>query len=421
MINLREFPNKVNLFPIDENGREINFYSLNHCIFNETFYPNIIIFSEEYKWLGDFYNPIDETIMSLKKAGPIQVKVKKISEENKVVENNPVFFFIFNTDNYYHFVYDSLPYLITYSEIKQKVPNLKLLMNYPNSQSNKIYPFVYEFLELLEITKEDIIIVDKNTLYKEIYFSDSYTHGIDSNLPPRKEIYDLYETIVKNAIDRIDNRFIAKNLYSPYKIYISRRTHLHNDFSNIGTNYTSRRKCINEDELVIYLKEQNYEEIFTEKLTIIEKIWLFKHATHIIGALGGGMVNLLFCKPTCKVIGINSPTVLDVNKRYIHFLNRVDYKIFNDTSHVEKGEFKKFMRVKFTIGGKEKLETYIGEIIDIKNNEITIQYLNEQLAGWSNSIEYKTYIIHKDFVEKIDNGLNSAWELNMDKFKELDI
>ena len=59
-------------------------------------------------------------------------------------------------DNYFHFVYDTLPYLISFFELKKEIPNLKLLMNYPNFQKNKFYTFVNEFLEILNIMSTDI-------------------------------------------------------------------------------------------------------------------------------------------------------------------------------------------------------------------------------------------------------------------------
>ena len=39
---------------------------------------------------------------------------------NKKIINENVFFFIYNFDNYYHFLYDTLPYLYTYFELKKE-------------------------------------------------------------------------------------------------------------------------------------------------------------------------------------------------------------------------------------------------------------------------------------------------------------
>ena len=37
----------------------------------------------------------------------------------------------------------------------------------------------------------------ENTLYKDLYISTSYTHDFDSNLPPRKEIFDFFYNMVE--------------------------------------------------------------------------------------------------------------------------------------------------------------------------------------------------------------------------------
>ena len=42
----------------------------------------------------------------------------------KNICNMPLFLFIYNTDNYFHFLYDSLPYLISYLHIKNDIPEL---------------------------------------------------------------------------------------------------------------------------------------------------------------------------------------------------------------------------------------------------------------------------------------------------------
>ena len=45
--------------------------------------------------------------------------------------------------------------------------------------------------------------------------------------------------------------------------------------SGIGTNYTQRRKLVNEDDLVDKLIKEDYVEVFTERLSTIEKIAYF--------------------------------------------------------------------------------------------------------------------------------------------------
>ena len=393
--------NKSLLFESDENERKIYYYKFNSVNLTgiDIFYPNCLIYSLEDR---KTYNPIDERIMSLE---GIEKKNPPHSNNkcNDKIETYPVFYFIYNTDNYYHFIYDTLPYLITFNHIKKNIPNLKLLMNYPNHQLEIFYPFVKEFLNLFGISDSDIVLANDNTTYDTLYFSDSYTHGIDSNLPPRKEIYKLYKDIVK----KIKTQYPAKEFNK--KIYISRRTWLHNNFSNIGTNYTQKRRLANEDELVHFLEEKGYQEVFTENLSTIEKIQMFSNATHIVGAIGGGVCNVMFSPKTTKLVCLVSPTFLEVNKRFVHSLNIVDTLYFDHSTHMESEKWKKFMRV--------RSNDLVGEIVDIDGDILTVSYTNTFVAGWNSQMSYNKKQINMNDCIPLDKGLNSSWIVDLDKLK----
>jgi|688.fasta_scaffold79452_5 capsular polysaccharide biosynthesis protein len=384
------------IFPVDENNRKIDVYKFEECTITglNVYYPNILLNVKDSVVL-----PLLERTMSLK-SGTIYEKQNMtydfVKKDINTVCKIPVFFFIYNTDNYFHFLYDSLPYLISFLELKKEIPELKLLMQYPNDQKISFYPFVLEFLDILGIHQDDIIIVNDTTNYTEIYISTSYTHDIDSNLPPRKEIYEFYQHIVDIVKQKV------AHIETPKKIYVSRRTWLHNDFSNIGTNYTTRRKLVNEDELVEHLQEEGYTEIFTEKMTTIEKILYFANATHVVGAIGGGISNVLFSPKSTKLEAIVSPTFLDVNTRFKYSLNCVDVSYNTNTEHVEKTEFKTYMRVK-TKDGK------FGEIGKIYDNKLIISYTDGSNTGWNAQNTYQQIELNMKDVEKLDNGLNSSW------------
>lgn len=383
----------------DHNGREIFIYNLKKTtvVGNSYYYPNTILHS-----MGHFYDPIEENIMSLP---AIDKNLSfEINKPNHIVIN-PVFFFIYNVDNYYHFIYDTLPYLYTYFHLKKTIPELKLLMNYPNSYSNEFYKFIIEFLELLGIYHNDILIVQPYTEYINMYVSSSYTHGIDSNLPPRIEIYNIYNLISKNALSKSTQKNHPKN------IYISRRTHLNTDHSNIGTNYTSRRKMINEDDVVNYLNSKKFSEVFTENYSTVDKILMFNNAEHIVGSIGGGISNVIFSKPLCKLTAIVSPTFLDINNRFKYCLDKVNVMYFNETYHESDDHWKKYMRVRVIP------TNIIGEIIDISSKTITISYVDEFVAGWNSSMKYKSMICNKIDCERLDYGLNSPFIVNMKKLK----
>ena len=407
--SFKEFRAYKNLFPADKNGRKIDLYKFENCTLTgiNSYYPNVLIKTQEGLVL-----PLLERTMSLKSGTIYEKHGMKFDCNAKSCGTTcyaPLFFFIYNTDNYFHFLYDSLPYLISYLRVKAEVPGLKLLMQYPNEQKKVFYPFITEFLEILNITEDDIILLDESKMYSNIYVSTSYTHDIDSNLPPRNEIYDFYQNIVSIVKNKHD-----ANVVTPQKIYVSRRTWLHNDFSNIGTNYTTRRRLVNEDELVEKLHGDGYEEVFTEKLSSIEKIIYFANATHVVGAIGGGISNVLFSTKTTKLEAIVSPTFLNVNNRFRYSLDCVDVNYNFNTEHVEKTDFKTYMRVKtknehISHVNSMSMGHIVGEIEKIYDNKLLVSYTDGSNTGWNAQNEYKQIELNKNDVEMLDDGLNSPW------------
>jgi len=243
----------------DQNGREIWAYRINNAVVSgdSLYYPSIELYSEvdEVNYL-----PIEEDIMSLKFLEKNLRKEISGKPSYKSTISGPLFFFVYNSDNYFHFVYDSLPYLITYFNLKKNFKELKLLISSPNFQQTKPHPFFYEFLGLLDIQHEDIEFVEKNTLYSCLLISDSYTHSGKSELPPRKELYELFSKLKVLAQQQ------SPKMSNIDKIYISRRSWLHNNFQNIGTDYTKKRRLVNESDLLDYLQSQGYVETFTENI-----------------------------------------------------------------------------------------------------------------------------------------------------------
>lgn len=385
------------IFENDENGREIDLYKFEDVMICGKIinYPNTLLYSLFTKQL---YKPINETTMSLKNVTE-NVDNIKYNEFYKKVYEDPLFYFIYNTENYYHFLYDTLPYLITYKIKKQKYKNLKLLMLYPLCKNN-FYTFVIEFLEILNIPLSDIIIADENTLYKRVYVSNSFTHDFDSNLPPRKEIYSFFKSLINLKDLSMD---------SPKKIYVSRRSWLHGNDTNMGTNYTNRRIMENETQVVDYLKTKGFEEIFTENLSIKDKIKMFNSAEQIVGAIGGGLCNTLFSPEDTKLTAIISPNFLDINKRFIYCINKVNLNLFTFTSHTDSSFFKKNMRVMF--------DDKVGEISKIDGENLHLMYSDYNVVGWSSDNSYKEIVKNYKDCVRIDDGLNCEWTVDLVKFK----
>jgi hypothetical protein len=188
---------------------------------------------------------------------------------------------------------------------------------------------------------------------------------------------------------------------TPKKFYVSRRSWIHDDTSNMGTNYTTRRKMMVEDTLVERLQEKGYVEVFCEKLTMTEKVQYFANATHIVGAIGGGMCNLVFAQPECKVVSINSPEFDRINQRFLYTMKHTNLTQFRDTHPVNR----KYVRV--------RVGTQIGEIVDEVDDKLQINIGNG--VTWNESDPQCLKWVEVKEVAFLDNGLNSPWSFDVVK------
>ncbi len=393
----------------DYTKRDISYYIFNNCYLTgrNYFYPNVLINSNDI-----IINPYDEKVMSLNKSSfynnnlfDVQTDINFYNHKKNII-SIPVFFFIYNFDNYYHFLYDTLPYLYIYIQVKKQNKNIKLLINYPNKNMSSFYKFNVEFLEKLVDIKNDIIIHEPNNYYKEIYIGTSLTHSDYSNNPPRNEIYEIYDKIKKNInISNISSKYLNLD-----KIYISRRTWINNDNSNIGTNYTTRRKMMNEDELVNELTKIDFVEIFAENLNVDEKVYLFSNAKEICGAIGGGMSNLLFSNNNTKSFIIVTPYFLNINNRFKFSMENTNFKYLCEVNtYTNINKIPLYCRIEILENNK------YGEIIDYNNDDDTylINISNNDVAGFNNNTKFnQTYLKSTEF-KLLDKGLNSPYIVNI--------
>ncbi len=64
---------------------------------------------------------------------------------------------------------------------------------------------------------------------------------------------------------------------------------------------TARRRLLNEEDVAAAFAKHGYECIAPERLTVNEQITLFAGATHIAGAAGAAMTNMLFAPPGARL------------------------------------------------------------------------------------------------------------------------
>ena len=306
------------LSPEDDNGRkiEVGYFFGVQFTGHSIHYPQPLMYSHHSEKL---ILPTKEMFMSLGRGTVYEETMRYEGEisDNNLMYNGDVYYFVYNMANYYHFIYDTLPYLYGYFNEKQYFPNLKLLVSPPEGKID-LYPFVWDTLALLGITRNDVVFLNDKARYKMVLVGSSLTHDGLSNTPPHEKVFDI--------INRLQGEYDG-----PEKVYISRRTWLHNKTDNIGTNMTEARKCVNEDEVAEYFISRGFKEVFCENLSMKEKIGLFRGAKVVAGPIGGGMVNTIFSNCLTKVISINSPTFFDINTRFEYSMAHTQLHHFNDT------------------------------------------------------------------------------------------
>lgn len=385
------FKSLINYEDIINYDRNIGYSTYKNVIITgrNNYYPNVLLLTD-----NKIICPYEEKTMSLNKEtyyDDNKFTLKTDLTHDNFLLNETVFFFIYNFENYYHFIYDTLPYL--YLLKKYNFCN-KILVNYPNKNMSRFFDFNMDIINKLNL---EIILVKENIVYENMIISSSLTHGGFSNNKPCNEVYEFFNTYFKPSL----------SIPLKKRIYISRRTWINNNLSNIGTNYTTRRKMINEDLLVEELIKYNIEEVFTENLSLDEKINLFANAELVIGAIGGGMCNLLFSPKETKSIVIVTPYFLDINYRFKYSMDHTDITYFYDVNtYKQDNKISLYCRVKY-MGN-------IGEISDYKDGLYQIKLSNNDVVGFNLDNSYNEIWLNENEFELLDNGLNSPYIVNID-------
>ena len=155
-------------------------------------------------------------------------------------------------DNYFCFLYDAIPYLYSFLELRKQQPRIKLLMQYSDVEKKTFHPYIWPILELLGITQKDVVMLSGETRYRRIYVSSSYTHDEGYHDEPRVEIFKLYKQISDAAYEKL-----KKNLpVLPKKVFVSQHKNMTDKFAKIAEPIPYYRKLTNENELIEYTNQK---------------------------------------------------------------------------------------------------------------------------------------------------------------------
>lgn len=366
-------------------------------------YPNVLLSQP-----GELVSPYDERVMSLGKDlfyDPPEWEFKEVIAGRKTGE---YFFFCYNVDNYFHFVYDTLPILYHYYSLKSRFPSIKLLLQTGHPTVRIFPPFVLETLELLGLSS-DVELAEPDTVYETVFVGTSLTHGGFSNSPPSPEARDVWDRLRNAAVDIPCERSL------PEKFYISRRSWVHGQTENLGTNYTGRRRCLNEDHLVEELNKSGYTEVFLELYSMKDKIHLFQNAESVVGCSGGGMCNLLFVNKEARAFCIMTPQFLDVNYRFKFSMDQCSLTMV-DACLVAPGkeDISLYMRVKIS-DSRSDYYGCIGEVEGFgEGGTFVVRLSGNDVAGFSQSFPMETHTFTRESFVPLDKGLNSPFYCDVD-------
>ncbi|MCB2296786.1 glycosyltransferase family 61 protein [Clostridium tagluense] len=192
-----------------------------------------------------------------------------------------------------HFLVQYLPKLYLIPDIIKTIgQNITIIL--PKYSDPQIHDIVYSYLqkisgvEILELNSGEVAICD--TLYhvsNTAWLSDhvEYISPADSLIP--KFVADSLKKnllVDFSVIDKDKNKQKNKN---GDKLYIGR---------------SGGRNILNCYEIEEYFVQKGFVIVTPNKLTLYEKIKLFRNASVIVGPLSGGFTNVIFCEPGTKVL-----------------------------------------------------------------------------------------------------------------------
>lgn len=193
--------------------------------------------------------------------------------------------------NYYHVVFEVMArfYKIEKLGIDSKIPLIidEICLEIPQFK---------QLIELFNKDKRPIIPIRKGVKYlvnKLYFFSDLNiippNYEKKAVISPQDTLFDL------DSLRYLRSKLLAKLAPGNYpdRIFLSRK------------NASSRRKY-NEEEAFLVLEKFGFKKICPEAYSVLEQAAIFNQASHIVGVTGAAFSNLLFCKPTAKVLCITN-------------------------------------------------------------------------------------------------------------------
>jgi capsular polysaccharide biosynthesis protein len=188
--------------------------------------------------------------------------INTLRRRRKIIHGEAVWLIDIWTGNYYHWMVEAIPKLLsTKLDLNQVTVILPLEF--------KSTPFHVESLRLLNVKFEFFNEVNEHVFCSKVYVPLNVSLGAIANTHFINRIRDHFRSFVKlgNEVKR--------------KIYCSRK-------------FADKRKIVNEVELIEILEKHGFEIVFWEKLTFIQQVSLAAESTFLLALHGAGLTNMIF-------------------------------------------------------------------------------------------------------------------------------
>lgn len=201
------------------------------------------------------------------------------------VLRRPVFYAFYPWScNYQHWVIEDLSRLWFYFALRVFEPELALLL------PSDMHPWRLAALDMLGIDEKQRVCLDGSRWVEceKLYVSSFPALNFGS---VSLEAWQIYDELSKRAT--------AGAAYEPKKIFVSR--------DDVPKDHWHQRVLDTEAELASVAERFGYEKIAPSTLSFRDEVGVFARATHVAGAVGAGMCNVVWCQNLKNGVVVDHP------------------------------------------------------------------------------------------------------------------
>ena len=283
------FSTKLNDSKKTSNGEVYLKYG--YFVMNNVHFSDQYFFTKENKYQDYNFGIVDNNPeKSLGRFLP-EAEIKKDLNQSTIIEE-PCYLCLPSRGHYknYGAFLTQIPTQI--EQFKKINKSINIVINKSSTWQKNMLKYFFPDLNFIEI---DIWPMQRSIFFKKVI------------IPFKKDAVVLSE----NDVDFFRKNGVHKN--SNRRIFLSRLKQ-------------ERRRLVNENEVVEFLKNKNFEIIFPEEKNTQEIAEILGEAEYVFGVGGAGMFNCVFCKPNTKFLSIEGGRWATVHSKMFSAMG-LDYSI----------------------------------------------------------------------------------------------